>query len=462
MIPKVSRVRGRPDTALGDICGLTLLALLLNLVHLGTKSIWLDEATSIAYARLDLAPFIGVLTRHDSNMALYYVLLKLWEKMFGESEVAVRSLSALCGALSVPALYLLGRRLFGRTVGVVAGLMLALNAFMVEYAQTARSYALLALLVTLSSYFLTVELELPSTRSRIGYVLTSTLAMYTHYFAGLVLMVHLGTVIALRRRHALKGEWIGVASAILLLCAPEALFAYRAGPGAIGWIRQPTLDNIRSALIELAGGSTLLLFALLAGGLYATISAALKRRYWPNAFVGAWLVIPFALCVTGSFVKPLFVPRYLIICVPALVLFGASALARLRRPVWVGALVVPLVWASATQLLVLYGTAQFENWREATRYVLGTTYRGDAISFFPLYARRPFEYYQRQAGVMWPVNVEGGVRLNGQRIWLVIRKSDAAAHQPQIRQLQASLTETRRLADRHEFDGVGVELYVLK
>jgi mannosyltransferase len=73
-----------------------------------------------------------VLTRYDPNMGLYYLLLNFWERIFGESEFAVRSLSALFGALSVSALYLLGARLYGPTVGLVAGLLLALDAFIVE------------------------------------------------------------------------------------------------------------------------------------------------------------------------------------------------------------------------------------------------------------------------------------------------------------------------------------------
>src|SRR5208282_1957642 len=80
----------------------------------------------------------------------------------------------------------------------------------------------------LSSYFLAVELEQPSRRGRIGYVLTSSLAVYAHYLAALVLLVHFGTVVAMKRRAAFKREWLGVAMAILLLCSPGVIVAYPA------------------------------------------------------------------------------------------------------------------------------------------------------------------------------------------------------------------------------------------
>src|SRR5208282_3315150 len=125
----------------------------------------------------------------------------------------------------------------------------------------------------LSSYFLAVELEQPSRRGRIGYVLTSSLAVYAHYLAALVLLVHFGTVVAMKRRAAFKREWLGVAMAILLLCSPGVIVAYRAGAGQIAWIARPSLNDIVPVLADLAGGSRLLLVALLAGGCYATVAA---------------------------------------------------------------------------------------------------------------------------------------------------------------------------------------------
>jgi hypothetical protein len=174
------------------------------------------------------------------------------------------------------------------------------------------------------------------------------------------------------------------------------------------------------------------------------------------------MVVPVVLTVAVSFVRPMFMPRYLIICVPALILFGASPLARLRRPPVVGVLVVTLVWLSASHLFAFYQRDAMEDWRDATRYVLAATHPGDVVAFFPPYASKPFQYYQRLAGADEPTNLEGRTRPEGQRTWLVIRESDAAARLPQIQQLQSSLTYTNRLADRHRFFGVGVELYVPK
>ena len=74
----------------------------------------------------------------------------MWRELFGSGKIALRSLTVLLGSLAVPVMVLLGTRLFGRPAGLVAGLLLALSPFLVHYEQTARSYALVVLLVVLS------------------------------------------------------------------------------------------------------------------------------------------------------------------------------------------------------------------------------------------------------------------------------------------------------------------------
>ena len=455
-----SRVSARSSPAHLDICALTLMALVLNLVTLGTRSIVFDESTSANFARFGFIPLLHVIGGGDPNMGLYYLLLNFWVRLFGDSEAAVRSLSAIFGALAVSAIYLLGTRLFGRMVGIIAGVLLALDAFIVEYAQTARSYSMLVFLVILSSYFLVVELEQPSKRTRIKYVLTSTLAIYAHYFAVYLLVVHLVTVVAMRRYAALTREWMGMTAAILLLCIPAVITAHLGGGTIwIRWIERPSLNDFGTALVDLAGGSRLLLILLLAGGCYATLCAIRERRYWPIGFIAAWLILPVVFSFAASMVSPMFLSRYLIICVPALILFGAAGLARVRSPIVAAALAAPIVWLTATHLAAYYGRAGSENWRDATHYVLAATRPDDGMVFYPDYAHKPFDYYQRRSEVAGPTNLAGQEPVERNRIWLVIRKSDAGVHILDVLHLRSSLTERYRLVDRHGFRGVGIELY---
>lgn len=86
---------------------------------------------------------------------LYAVSLNAWIKQFGDSDLAIRSLSAVVSCLSVVALFVLVLSLFGAQIALVAALVQALSPFDVHYAQEARMYSMVVLFSILSFAFLT-------------------------------------------------------------------------------------------------------------------------------------------------------------------------------------------------------------------------------------------------------------------------------------------------------------------
>src|SRR5690242_1424995 len=165
---------------------LSVVALGLRLFCLTCKPFWFDEAFSVEMARVTWPNFLHLLWWREANMSLYYVLLRAWLHL-GQSEFFIRSLSALVGAATVPAIYWLGRLLYDRKVALIAAALCTFNAYSVRYAQEARSYALFLLLATLSSCFLMAWLREPSRRHRSAYILASVLAVYAHFYALLLI-----------------------------------------------------------------------------------------------------------------------------------------------------------------------------------------------------------------------------------------------------------------------------------
>jgi mannosyltransferase len=133
-----------------------VLAVLLRVLFLGKESLTWDEISSVRVAGGDWSHLVRTLWYGDvgmhpqGNMSFYYTLLHIWMGL-GRSEFVLRLLSVLVAAGTIPLCYLLATELFGRRTGLVASLLLALNVFHIRYAQEVRSYALLVLLVTLSS-----------------------------------------------------------------------------------------------------------------------------------------------------------------------------------------------------------------------------------------------------------------------------------------------------------------------
>ena len=147
-------VVGRKVTKYGiALLGIVLIGAFLRVYHLGTQSIWLDEAFSVALAKMTLPQMVQA-TAADVHPPFYYFLLHYWIIVFGTSESAVRLLSALFGILAIPMIYVVGRRLFNKEVGLVGALILALSSFNVYYSQETRMYSLMALLALLSMVLL--------------------------------------------------------------------------------------------------------------------------------------------------------------------------------------------------------------------------------------------------------------------------------------------------------------------
>ena len=120
-------------------------------------------------------------------MSLYYFLLHHWLR-FGSSEGFVRALSVLFAVASIPAIYILGRRLFDSQVGLTAAALLAVNAYHVQFSQDARSYSLMVLLCLFSSWYFLKCLTEPSRRNRAAYILSSALAVYAQFFSLLLVL----------------------------------------------------------------------------------------------------------------------------------------------------------------------------------------------------------------------------------------------------------------------------------
>ena len=103
--------KGRNTTLI--VSGIVVLGAVLRLVALGAKSFWLDEIASVVIARAPGNWFWHWLWTEEGNMALYYVMLRPWLEIH-LGEATVRLLSVLPGVASLPVMYLLGARLFGR------------------------------------------------------------------------------------------------------------------------------------------------------------------------------------------------------------------------------------------------------------------------------------------------------------------------------------------------------------
>jgi len=442
------------------LASVTATALVANCLFLGTKSIWLDEASSVDYAlRGPLAGMTQILTS-DPNMSLYYALLGAWVKLAGSSEIAIRIPSAVCAALTAPLVYLLGARLLGRSTGLLAGMLFALNAFIVHYGQTARAYALVTFLVTAATWLFVAELDRPSRLTRFAYVVTGALAFYAHLFAGLALVAHLVALLVIRGRSAFTRDTAFVAGSLAVLCAPMVFLVARVGDVNYTWIPQPGLATVLATFFEFAGASVLLFFVVVALVIQGAVALARERDRVPAAVLLAWLLVPVAVAFVLSQVKPLYQVRYFIGSVPAFMLIAAEGLKRLRGR-FVGATgTLAVLGLSVAAVGNWYREESREDWRAAVNWITPLVHQGDGIVFMPPYAGGPFRYYEARLHAPHADSLSTNGASGRERVWLVTSPVHAARFPRELGEVRAALSAFHRLEAQESFKEVEIALFV--
>jgi mannosyltransferase len=405
-----------------------LLAAALRFYRLAGQSLWSDEGNSVALAQAGLAE-IAARTALDIHPPLYYWLLHFWMRLFGQSEVAVRSLSSVAAVLLVAVIYRLGVRLFDRRAGLMAAFVAAVSPFQVYYAQEARMYALLALLGALTVWA-TVEwmgMRAPegeeARESRLPwallYVLSATAGLYTQYAFPVVLAATNLAVLAhlwqTRKQEPVAPRlagWLAMQAIPLALYLPWLPVAWRQ---LTTWPAPSPTD---------AGNAFVTIWRTLALG----PAGGINSQPWDVVFGGLALVgsilllalapLPRALLVllygglpvglTLLLFKPAYL-KFLLVASPALCLLLGLELAlwRIRKRVsletWVGAGIIAL---AAWGPLVAYYTdpaVARDDYRGIARILEAVAGPGDAILLDAAGQQEVFNYYYRGAAPVYPL-----------------------------------------------------------
>jgi mannosyltransferase len=411
----ISTDSSEPDSATGKpsssfalyailLALVTLLAAFLRMHALTAKSFWLDEGLSVEIARLPWPRLLHALWFGDANMSLYLVLLRSW-LTFGHSEGFIRSLSVLFSVATVPLIFFLGARLFGRRAGLLAALLLAINAYHIRYAQEARGYAMVVFFAVLATWLLARNLQDPSSAHWGIYAAVCALATYSHFFGALLVPAHAISLLSRRREEIPWRKFVGNLLAYGAMILPIAIYVVlQAGTAPIAWVPPLQPDSLLLHGVDFSGvyGRTLLTLDVLAIGIAAFGAARVRRIVehtgdaWGYSLLFSWLVAPVVVVVTVSLVKPIFVPRYLILCLPALLLLVSVGITRLRPAVLSWGLFVAIS-VCAIKGDIRYYQYDFEmrrqDWRAVTSYVFDHAQPGDSIFFYHSGGEAPFAYY---------------------------------------------------------------------
>ncbi len=174
-----------------------LVAVVSRSWNAGVPSLWFDEAFSWRMTRFPAGEIIARTIR-DNNPPLYYLLLKAWIAVCGDSAWALRCVSIAAGVLTVIGAYAFLQRAImawdsdgrsstsaARRIGVFGALLVAVSAFQVHWSQEVRMYSLGTALAVWSAWALVGALTSPQRAMRywMCYSLLTIAFLYVHSLA---------------------------------------------------------------------------------------------------------------------------------------------------------------------------------------------------------------------------------------------------------------------------------------
>lgn len=157
-----------------------IVGIIFRLLYLHTD-VWYDEACSWFTAKQSFPMGImdNLLHLDLQHTPLYFFLLHLWIKLFGDSEVAMRTLSLLFGIGTLPLVYVATKKITNNKIALFSLAISAVSPLLVLFSAEVRMYPMVVFLVVLSLNFLIDFEQTKSTKSLVKLVITNLLIPYT-------------------------------------------------------------------------------------------------------------------------------------------------------------------------------------------------------------------------------------------------------------------------------------------
>ncbi len=419
---------------------LLAFSLTLRALYLGSREIWYDDAFSILLSGQSLASIVSG-TAADTMPPLYYFLLHFWMAA-GHSLIWIRLMNLLLSLGVVGLLYLVVSALFDARAGLWAGVLAAISPFQIYHAQEVRMYALLALTLLGYTWFFIrlwqsnnpsgdaapegsqgpisrTELrrspgvrwkslgpELPAWKWA-GLIACGAASLYTHNLAAFTLVAP-NLYLLLRRQWRLLGRLLAAQVLMGLLFLPWLVFV----PGQISkiqtafWTPRPGPVELIQAIVQFNASLPLPGLWMMAAVLFSFLILTVvlieglhkSERSAGLGLLAAFALVPPALLFAASYLmRPVFVPRGMILSSLAYYGLAGAIIGRTRRKGIGACLAVLFALSALISLPYQYRYNEFPRspFRQAAAYLQDTIRPGNIVvhdnklSYFPVFYYDP-------------------------------------------------------------------------
>jgi hypothetical protein len=327
-----------------------------------TTSIWGDEGFSAILSMKSPAEILSIISR-DTSPPLWNLTEHFAFQVFGTSEVVIRGLAFFYYLIAIFFIYKIGSHFWGRKTGILSALLSFFNPFFFIYAFEGRMYSIMAAGVAASMYFYLKVLRgegSPKMLTKVGYVLATLMALYSHHFAIFALFVQglwfLYELVFGNRKVAVALFKLFIFVGIGYIPWIIPLYNQTKMVGGGFWLGVPTPDDLKKLIYDyLAKGIQDLQFSIPVINLQLydlalyLIYATLVLRKWHKSigktlFMLTWFFIPILLTwIVSQYFTSIFYNRYLLYAIPgAMIVIGSNTRKLSLIPI-IGTLVLFLI-----------------------------------------------------------------------------------------------------------------------
>ena len=361
------------------------------------ESLWADEAYSALVMRSSFGEMVGLLLNNMHHVPFYYFLGFVWGRIFGFSEISLRSMSLLFLLVGMIFVFLLVKHITkNKSLAVLTGVLVFFVPFVNYYGFEARMYTLLILLSLASTYFFI-------TKKIVFYAVSSVLLLYTHYFGVLFILGQFCWYLIEKLNKRNTKPFVGIRPFVVLaiLFAPwfYVFVTQRLAIPDSTWLSTPSLSDVRRVLEILLTGNPTQLLRSISSGLVVLALLAVDWKNLPRKVVALWVIFfspVFSSFILSFIIEPIFYERYLITLAAGFAVLLAISIK--RRYVFLLVLLTILNgYLSVNQFF-----SQFRpETREAVNYVLQNLKPEDKVIYCGVISNNLFvgRYYGLEAPI---------------------------------------------------------------
>lgn len=398
------------QAALAVVVLLALVGFALRLFQIDAVSFRGDEAfTALNWVQRPLIETLNSeIVVKDPQPPLAIAAFRGWALLFGVNEFSLRLLPTLANLIGVPVLYVLGKRIGGRRMGLVAALLWAIHPLQIWHAQDARNYALWSPASAAALWLAVRALDRGRWIDWALYVLAAVAACYLYYLELFAIFVlNLFVLIAHWGRWKTVRTWLFSQVVIGLALAPwflQSRLLVGSGyggttfgfdpPRLLTWFL-PTLAISQTVPENLIA----LLWPLNVLGLTAGLIVLWRHQRRFALLLGLMGTIPLILLGLVSTRLNVFTPRYVLLAAGVYALLFASfsinkvGARKSNSPAlwWLSLLPIPFMVYSLSNYYFSTDYTKAPDWRMLTSYLHEQVKPGDLV--IQTAADEAFTYY---------------------------------------------------------------------